>query len=79
ITKMAKLAPLIAQSISLDETIYKDVKYSKNNLKEIELAAKLHDIGKISMPEWIIDKATKLQHMVDGIEVIKERVEILKR
>ncbi|RBQ30913.1 phosphohydrolase [Arcobacter sp. FW59] len=79
ITKMARLAPLIAQSISKDETIYKDIKYSKNNLKEIELAAKLHDIGKISMPEWIIDKATKLQHMVDGIEIIKEKVEILKR
>lgn len=79
ITKISKLAPMIAQAINDDETIYKDVKYSKNEYKEIELAAKMHDIGKISMPESIIDKATKLQLMTDGIELIKERMEILKR
>ena len=31
----------------------------------------MHDIGKISMPESIIDKVTKLQLMIDGIELIK--------
>ncbi|MDZ7819938.1 MAG: hypothetical protein U5K55_15595 [Aliarcobacter sp.] len=62
-----------------DKTIYKDVKYTQNDLKEIELAAKMHDIGKISMPESIIDKATKLQLMIDGVELIKERHEIIKK
>lgn len=79
ITNISKLAPLIAKEIHEDETIYKDVKYTQNDLKEIELAAKMHDIGKISMPESIIDKATKLQLMIDGVELIKERAEILKR
>ena len=44
-----------------------------SGISSIELAAKMHDIGKISMPESIIDKATKLQLMIDGIELIKER------
>lgn len=79
ITNISKLAPLIAQAVNEDTTIYKDIKYSKNNLKEIELAAKMHDIGKISIPESVIDKATKLQFMIDGIELVKERAEILKR
>lgn len=79
ITKISKLAPLIAKSINDDNTIYKDISYSKNTLKEIEFAAKLHDIGKISMPESIIDKATKLQLIIDGVELIKERFEILRR
>ena len=79
ITKISKLAPLIAKSINNDNTIYKDISYSKNTLKEIEFAAKLHDIGKISMPESIIDKATKLQLIIDGVELIKERFEILRR
>ncbi|MDZ7818175.1 MAG: HD domain-containing phosphohydrolase, partial [Aliarcobacter sp.] len=79
INQVSKLAPLLAKAIHEDTTIYKDVKYTENDLKEIELAAKMHDIGKISMPESIIDKATKLQLMIDGIELIKERHEILKR
>lgn len=79
ITNISKLAPLLAKAIHEDETVYKDIKYNENDLKEIELAAKIHDIGKISMPESIIDKATKLQLMIDGIELIKEKAEILKR
>lgn len=79
IRKMAKLAPMIANSINEDETIYKDIKYSKNDIKEIELAAKLHDIGKISIPEWVIDKSSKLQKLLDGLELISLRVEVLKR
>src|SRR5574344_37237 len=76
---MAKLAPMIANSINEDKTIYKDINYSKNDLKEIELAAKLHDVGKISIPEWVIDKSTKLQKLIDGFELIKLRAEIIKR
>uniref|UniRef100_UPI004047886B HD domain-containing phosphohydrolase n=1 Tax=Aliarcobacter sp. TaxID=2321116 RepID=UPI004047886B len=79
ITNISKLAPMIAKAIDEDQTLYKDVKYTKNTFKEIELAAKMHDIGKISMPESIIDKSTKLQLMIDGIELIIERSEILKR
>lgn len=79
IRNMAKLAPLIAVSINDDKGIYKDINYSANDLKEIELAAKLHDVGKISIPEWVIDKSTKLQKLLDGFELIELRVEIIKR
>jgi HD-GYP domain-containing protein (c-di-GMP phosphodiesterase class II)/ribonuclease BN (tRNA processing enzyme) len=79
IKNISKLAPMIASAIDKDETIYKDVRYSSNNLKEITFAAKMHDIGKISIPEAIIDKSTKLQLVIDGIELIQERCEIFKR
>lgn len=79
IGKVSKIANYIAKAIHEDETIYKDVKYTKNDFRQIELASLMHDIGKISMPESIIDKATKLQLMIDGIKLIEERVEILKR
>jgi len=79
IGKVAKISTYIAKAIHEDETVYKDVKYSANDFRQIELAALMHDIGKISMPESVIDKATKLQIMTDGIYIIEERVEILKR
>ncbi len=79
IDKVAKIAIYLAKSIHKDNTIYKDVKYSENQFKQIELAAWMHDIGKISMPESVIDKGTKLQTIFDRIENIKERFEIIKR
>ncbi|MGA1931194.1 HD domain-containing phosphohydrolase [Arcobacter sp. YIC-464] len=79
IANVEKISLLLAQAINDDQTIYKDVKYSKNDFKQIKIAAWMHDIGKISMPESIIDKATKLYAITDRIKLVKERFEILKR
>jgi HD-GYP domain-containing protein (c-di-GMP phosphodiesterase class II)/ribonuclease BN (tRNA processing enzyme) len=79
IGKVEKIALLLAKAINDDNTIYKDVKYSANNYKQIGLAAWMHDIGKISMPDHIIDKATKLEKIVDRIELIEDRFEVLKK
>lgn len=79
ISKVAKIANLIAKAIHDDKTIYKDVKYSSNDFRKIELAAWMHDIGKISTPEQVMDKSTKLEELNDGIALIEQRFEILKR
>ena len=79
ITKVAKLSSLMAKAIHEDKTVYKDISYSKEKFREIELAAWMHDIGKISIPEHVIDKGTKLESFVDKIELIKLRFEIIKR
>lgn len=79
ISNVAKLSKLISTAIHEDTIIYKDIKYTKNDFKQIELAAFMHDIGKISMPESIIDKGTKLESIIDRIEIIQSKFEILKR
>lgn len=79
ISKIAKLSVLIANDINNDEGFYKDVKYTKNDIKEIEIAAKLHDVGKITTPELVMDKPTKLQKLIDGVEIIRLRAQIIKR
>lgn len=50
--------------------------YSQDQLAEIRLAAWLHDVGKITTPEHLMDKATKLEAIFDRIELIRHRVEI---
>lgn len=40
---------------------------------ELRIAAWLHDCGKIATPEHLIGKATKLEGIVDRIEVLDER------
>lgn len=79
IGKVSKISNLIAKAINDDDTIYKDIKYDKHDYKEIELAAWVHDIGKISTPEHIMDKATKLETIIDRIELIELRFELLKK
>lgn len=79
IEKVAKISNLLAKAINEDKTIYKEIQYSIDDFKQIEIAAWMHDIGKISMPESIIEKSTKLQTLFDRIELIKERFEVIKR
>ena len=79
ILKVEKIALLIANAINSDKTIYKDIKYSENDYKQIALAAWMHDIGKISMPDYVLDKATKLEKIYDRIDLIEQRFELIKK
>ncbi|NNE37911.1 MAG: GAF domain-containing protein [Gammaproteobacteria bacterium] len=46
---------------------------------ELEVAAWLHDCGKITTPEYVVDKGTKLETIFDRIHLIDTRFEIIKR
>jgi HD-GYP domain-containing protein (c-di-GMP phosphodiesterase class II) len=46
---------------------------------ELNVAAWLHDCGKITTPEYVVDKATKLQTIFDRVELVRLRLEILRR
>ena len=52
------------------------INFSVDELAEIRMAAWLHDVGKITTPEHLMDKATKLETIFDRIELIRHRVEI---
>lgn len=58
---------------------YKDFTMSSEDIYQLNVAAWLHDCGKITTPEAIIDKSTKLQTIYDRIETIDMRFAILKR
>lgn len=53
--------------------------FNEEQLYELRIAAWLHDCGKITTPEHIIDKATKLHTMFDRIGLIKVRFQLLKQ
>ncbi len=46
---------------------------------ELQIAGGLHDVGKVTTPVHIMDKATKLEKITDRIEEVKVRFEVLKR
>jgi len=46
--------------------------------RELHLASWLHDCGKVVTPEYVVNKATKLETIFDRIHEIRMRFEVLK-
>jgi len=57
IQRMVKLSVMMAEAVNLDETIYKDKHFTHEEIKQINFAALMHDIGKLATPEQVIDKS----------------------
>jgi len=79
IDRMVRLSVMLADAISEDQKHFDSIHYTDDELKEIKFSALMHDIGKITTPEYIIDKSTKLETIYDRIESVKLKFEILKR
>ncbi len=59
--RVAQYAVAIAEAMNdAPPDAFKGVKYSRVQLKELRYAALLHDIGKIAVPEAVLDKRNKL-------------------
>ncbi len=80
IRKVAKITGLMSEAINAsDEGVFKDIYYDAHELEELHIAALMHDVGKITTPEYVINKTTKLETIYDRIEIVKMRFELLKR
>ncbi|HPC45856.1 MAG TPA: GAF domain-containing protein, partial [Candidatus Latescibacteria bacterium] len=80
ITRVAGLSMKIAEAINeTTEGDFADVKFTPDELNELRIAAWLHDIGKITTPEYVVDKGTKLETIFDRIELVKTRFEVIRR
>lgn len=80
IFRVANLTEMIALEVDrCDSGRFGPVSYSDEEFAEIRMAAWLHDVGKITTPEFLMDKSTKLETIFDRIELIRHRMAILKR
>lgn len=57
----------------------KDFSMTDEEKYELDVAAWLHDCGKITTPEYVVDKSTKLETIFDKINLVDIRFEVLKR
>ena len=58
---------------------FANVFFNDDDMYELHVASWLHDIGKICIPEYVVDKATKLETIYDRIHEVEMRFEVLKR
>ncbi len=71
-SRVANLSRRIAEQINLEKDgPYADVQFSPEELEEVWVAGLLHDVGKIGVPEAVLEKSKKL----DGakFELVEER------
>jgi len=75
--RVAKYCVRMAQAINEEpEGRLGQIKFSAQEIEELRMAGWLHDIGKIGVPESILEKTNKLT--ANRIEVISERFEGVK-
>ncbi len=71
---------LVEQAESSLAPAFQDFRFhSEEEWREFKVAAWLHDCGKITTPEHIVDKGTKLETIYNRIHEIRTRFEVLWR
>ena len=58
---------------------FRDFAMNDDEWETLHIAAWLHDCGKVTTPEHVVDKATKLQTIYDRLHEVRMRFEVLKR
>jgi HD-GYP domain-containing protein (c-di-GMP phosphodiesterase class II) len=80
VQRVAALTEAVIHEINaVSDGPYAGVSFTPDQIKEVRMAAWLHDVGKIVTPEHIVDKATKLECRYDRIGLVEHRIEILKQ
>jgi HD-GYP domain-containing protein (c-di-GMP phosphodiesterase class II)/HAMP domain-containing protein len=78
--RVPELTKMLARAACAETTgLYRDFQLTEDQWEEVHIAAWLHDCGKVTTPEYVVDKATKLETIYDRIHEVRTRFEVLKR
>lgn len=76
--RVANLTVALAETVDRSEDgPFKDLRFSRNQMKEIRYASLLHDFGKVGVREEVLVKAKKLYP--SQLELINQRFQFVKR
>ncbi|MDV7340370.1 HD domain-containing phosphohydrolase [Terasakiella sp. A23] len=78
--RVPELTKMMARAAEKEtDGLFKDFQLDDEEWEEVHVAAWLHDCGKMTTPEFVIDKATKLETIYDRIHEIRMRFELIKK
>ncbi|MGA9662493.1 MAG: HD domain-containing phosphohydrolase [Pseudomonas alloputida] len=70
---------LLDQAVAADNGPFASFSMTEAERYEFRVAAWLHDCGKVTSPEYVVDKATKLETLYNRIHEVRMRFEVLWR
>jgi len=78
--RVPELTKMLARAACAENTgPYAGFQLGDEDWEAVHVAAWLHDCGKVTTPEYVVDKATKLETLYDRIHEVRMRFEVLKR
>jgi len=78
--RVPELTKMLARAACAESSgPYEDFDLDEEAWEAVHVAAWLHDCGKVTTPEYVVDKATKLETLYDRIHEVRMRFEVLKR
>lgn len=79
--RVPELCMMIAHAAcESNEGIFESFSFKDEDAKrELNIAAWLHDCGKVTTPEYVVDKATKLETIYNRIHEVRTRFEVIHR
>ena len=76
--RVANLTVALAETVDrAEDGVFKDLRFTRNQMKEIRYASLLHDFGKVGVREEVLVKAKKLYP--SQLELINQRFQFVKR
>jgi len=77
--RVPALTRMLAEAaVRQTEGPYHGFRLNDEEWEALDIAAWLHDCGKVTTPEYVVDKATKLETLYDRIHEVRMRFEVLK-
>lgn len=77
--RVPELTEMLARAVCDSRTgPFADFDLTQDEWYELHIGAWLHDCGKVTTPEYVVDKATKLETITDRIHEIRMRFEVAK-
>ena len=78
--RVPELGSLLAKAAcEAEEGVFAEFDMNDDEWREFHIAGWLHDCGKVTTPEYVVDKATKLETLYNRIHEIRMRFEVKLR
>lgn len=80
IRRVVDLTMMIAKIINeSDKKPFNDTYLDDDQMEELRIAAWMHDVGKITTPEYVVDKASKLETIFDRLDMVETRFNLVEQ
>ena len=70
---------LAEAACAADAGPFSEFRLSERDWEAVRIGSWMHDCGKVTTPEYVVDKATKLETLYDRLHEVRMRFEVAKR